>query len=557
MVSSGKHGTDRFFFIVTALFALILFMRIVFLVCFGSNGEQNTYTDPVVSRQVVRGTITDRNGTILAIETVRHACALLLKSVGNLDDTANALAPALDMSAQEIKTIAAKYVSYALIKRDLTDAQQEAVRQTIKENRLTGVVIEKRYGRSYPQHHHAAQTIGFTNSENQGIEGLELQFERVLSPYPELHAQTTYGADIQLTLDMDIQYLLDEQAVAIDREHHGDYVIGIVMGAKTGEILAATTFPWYDPNAYSSSLPEQRQNRIATYMYEPGSVFKVFSLAAIIEAGQANLAEPFECDGSYTFKTVRGSDVTIQCVSAHGTVGPAEMIKKSCNGAVAHWALQTGDEAFRSFLESLHFGSSWNIGLRGEIDGLVAQTSAWSARTKPTMAFGQEIGVTALQMATAATAIANEGWLTSPSIVLQAIDQEGIGLEGVGGKPASVQVMAAETARDLLTYMAGATQTGGTGRLTAVTGVDVASKTGTAQILDPATSSYKDGTYLASTLSLVPAADPRYIIYIAVANPKGSTIWGSNIAAPAIRAIIEGLVRQGKLTSSESSVILL
>jgi len=557
MVSRPNHTSDRVFFAITLVFALILCVRIVFILVSATESEIKTYHDPVVSTQVVRGTITDRNGRILAMETPYWSCALLLKSVKDLQSVANLIADPLHMDPEQIIEITKHYSSYALIKRYLSDDERAALSEIIARHNLGSVVIEKRYGRSFPQHYHAAQIIGFTNADNQGIEGLELQYNDILSPYPSLDKQVTYGNDIQLTLDMDIQYLLDGQAVEIDSQHFGDYVIGIIMGAKTGEILAATTFPWYDPNSYQTSSIEQRQNRIVTYMYEPGSVFKVFSLASVLQANQADVSTVFHCDGSFTFHTAGGTPVTINCVSAHGDITPSEMIKFSCNGAIANWALQTEDTLFRSTLEALHFGSTWNIGLRGEIRGLLQPASSWSGRSKPTIAFGQEIGVTALQMASAATAIANKGVLVSPSIIRSVHSHDGKVNPDVVVPRSTTRVLSETTAENILHYMETATEPGGTARLTAIEGVRIASKTGTAQILDEETNSYDSSNFLASTLSIFPVEDPQYIVYIAVVNPKGSTIWGSNIAGPAIAQIIKGLLRQGKLFSDTTEKIML
>ncbi len=550
MVSREKRGIHRFFYILTSVIALVILVRIVTILFGGNTVVEKAYRNPVVSPQVVRGTITDRNGYILAIETPYYSLALMLREVRDLDSVATALAPAIGMTYDEIIARTTGRTNYTLVKRRLTSAEYTQVQEIMARERLRGVVLEKRFGRTYPQQFHAAQIIGFTNTENIGIEGLELAYERILSPYPLLSPQTTYGANIQLTLDMDLQFLLDNQAVEIDRLHHPDHMVGIILDALSGDILAATTFPWYDPNQYNLSLVEQRQNRIITYMYEPGSVFKIFSLAAEMQAGQADLTEPFFCDGSYTFTLPGGSTTTINCVSAHGSVTPHEMIAKSCNGAAAYWALQTDNQIFHTLLTKMGFGRALNIGLQGSINGRLPSVASWSGRTKATLAFGQELGVTALQMATAATMFTNGGSILKPNLIKSITDHKGNILENSSVEIAEKNVIDASIAKEIISYMVGATQSGGTATRTAVQGVQVASKTGTSQILDPLTNTYKEGTFLASTLSIVPADDPKYIIYIAAANPKGSTIWGSNIAAPAIKSIIEDMVRQGKLHSN-------
>lgn len=548
MVSREKRKHAYALYMITGAVALAILSRL-FWVAVVQGPQEQAYRDPAVAQRVVRGTITDRNGRLLAIETPYHGCALLLREIKDLNLVANLIGPILSINAQQIIDGSSRNRSYYLVKRRLGQDELEQLTKIIKEHGLAGVVIEKRYGRTYPQHFHGAQVIGFTNTENRGIEGIELSYEDTLSPYPGLNETITYGNDLVLTLDMELQYLLDNQAVAIDREHLPDSVVGIIMGAKNGEILAATTFPWYDPTESQSSLEEERQNRVVTAMFEPGSVFKIFSLAAELSADQADVSEPFLCDGSYTFTMENGEQATINCVTGHGPVTPETMLQLSCNGAVAHWALQTNDQAFRSKLSDFGFGTRWTTGMPGAIAGILASTDSWSGRTKATISFGQEIGVTALHMAIAATAIANDGNLMQPFIVKEIRDQAGAVVH-TQESTIREQIISPAVAATVLEGMEMATLAGGTATRAAVNGVRVAAKTGTAQIADSITGKYLNDSFLASTLAIVPVDDPEYIIYIGVANPTGATIWGSNIAAPAIGSIITDMVRQGKIRSS-------
>jgi cell division protein FtsI (penicillin-binding protein 3) len=482
----------------------------------------------------------------LAVEVPYYSCALLLGEIDDLVATTTTVASILSLDGETLLKGAQRNSSYYLAKRSVSESEKKALEYLITQGKLKGVVLEKRYGRVYPQHYHAAQVLGFTNTENKGIEGLELLFEDQLAPTPQLNRTITYGDDLYLTIDLDLQYLLDEQVVAIDRDHHPSSIVGIIMGAQTGEILASTSFPWYDPNDYRFSAIERRQNSVASAIYEPGSVFKIFSLAAELEAGTADFSQPFECDGSYTFTTAQGQKVTINCVTPHGTIDPKSMLAYSCNGAVAHWALQTSDQAFKNTLDALGFGSAADIPLVGVASGIVHDIDFWSSRTKATMAFGQEIATSALQLATAATAFATQGDVMKPSI-LQKIE----GKEPIIFVPeiAKKNVISKQTAETVLQGMVMASQKGGTAVHSAVAGVSVAAKTGTAQLVDPTTGKYGDTSFLASTLALVPSDNPQYIIYIGVVNPSGATIWGSNIAAPAIGNLIADMVRQGKVSS--------
>jgi len=549
MVSREKRAIPRILPLITAVFALVILIKIVWVIFF-TPSETSSYVDPPVSTQVVRGPIIDRNGNLLAVEVPYYSCALLLREIPNLPIVASKIGPLVGVDPNVIVKEASQRSTYYTVKRKLSTSEYESLILLQDSEPLKGLLIEKQFGRLYPQHYHAAQIIGFTNTENRGIEGLELAYESYLFPYPEIDTSITWGAVLQLTLDMDLQYLLDTQVVSIDREHFPDSVTGIIMGAETGEILAAATFPWYDPNEYQLSEPEYRQNKIITSMYEPGSVFKIFSLAAELKADQAHFDEPFYCDGSYSFTMPNGELTTIQCVSAHGNITPESMIQNSCNGAVAHWALQTDDTKFYETLSNFGFGRIWETGMPGAISGVLNPVSSWSGRSKATISFGQEVAATPLQIVTAATALTTDGHVLSPYMIRTIWSHDG--KELLSNQPQiAVDSLLSQTIVDtVLQGMELAAQTGGTASRIAVEGVRIGAKTGTAQITDAATGAYGPDSFLASTLAIVPLEDPKYIIYIGVTNPKGSTIWGSNIAAPAIGNIIADMVRQGKIASS-------
>lgn len=555
MASSQNH--TRTFWIATTLASLAVFTlmgRLVWVTM--TAGKTREYQDPVVSERVVRGTIYDRGGQILAIETPSYNLYFRLSQIKDMEAIAALVSPYIGMSVEEITRQVSRYQTYALVRRDIGESDAVALRNAVRQAGLSNAVdIDKRVSRTYPASFHASQTIGFVDTNNRGLEGIEYAQDANLSPLPLLGSpETSYGQDITLTLDIDVQYLLDLEMQRIAQEHLPDYAIGIVMDAKSGDILALSSYPWYDTNDIASSSETSRLNHAVNYLYEPGSVFKVFSLCAEMEIGQADLSTPFICDGSFTF-----DGITIGCHEPHGAVTPREMISLSCNGAVANWALQTDSKRFYGILDQLGFNRAYDIGLPSRSRARIADPSTWSARSKATISFGQEVSVTALHLAAAATALANGGSMLEPHLILKR--SKGNETGNIGETlfqreiTKSGQIFSEEVARKVLDYMHSATEVGGTARLAAVEGVNVSAKTGTAQLYNPETHSYKDGGNLASTLALVPTEDPEYIIYIAAGNPKGNTIWGANIAGPAVGKVVKGLVSQGKLASNVSPVL--
>ncbi len=505
----------------------------------GKNKRVN-YDDPIVAQSIVRGNIYDRNSNLLAIEVPYYSCSLRVDKIDDVNAIAAFCSPYLDMSANEIIQIANNYKYQALIKDRIDDEIVDEFKKVVKEKKLTNLVkIEKKYGRDYPYSFHACQTIGFVGYDNNGLEGIENTLNDTLYPGPKLNETISYGDDVYLTLDMNIQYLTDLEVQRVNRKYKPESVVAIVMDAKNGEILALSSYPWYDLNNFKKSSTEQRKNNTVSLLYEPGSVFKIFSFAALVDLDEADFDEPFYCDGSYTFE-INNQEFTINCSHAHGEVTKDTMLKYSCNGAISKWALETNTEEFYNKLLEFGFDSKKDIPLNGVSRSRIQNTELWSLRSKPTIAFGQELLTTALNLTSAATALSNNGFLVEPKLIKQVND---IPTEDSPSK----QIIKASTAQTVLDSMVKATEDGGTAINTRVEGIKVAAKTGTAQLLNETTKSYADGQSLASTIAIVDADDPKYIIYFAAKAPSQTSIWGSNVASPAIKNIIEGLVSQNKL----------
>lgn len=506
--------------------------------------KSKAYEDPIIAKNVIRGNITDSENNLLAVEIPQYNLAFNLNHLNDRNSAAALVAPYIGMNADEIIKLIGNAKNYVLIKRKLDTEILDQLRNDIKQQKLTnGIIIEKVQGRTYPASFHASQIIGFTNTDNKGIEGIEYKYDKYLSPYPGLNETTTKGATVQLTLDLDIQYLMDVQVQNILKNENPDYIIAVITNAKTGEILASSSYPWFDLNNYSTSTFEERLNRLSVHNYEPGSVFKIFTLAAVMEKG-IDTDTPFYCDGQETFN-VNGQKFTISCHTPHKEVTAKEMISKSCNGAITKWVLELEDTYFYNFLQSLGFGKETNSGLAAESKGVMNPISSWSNRSQATMGFGQEIAVNALQVVGAASAIANEGVYVTPHILKGIYDSKGNLL--IRPEIEKRTVMSAETARKIRSYMLDAT-TEGTATLANVKGVNISSKTGTSEIINPETGKYDGGTTLASTIAMVPFENPKYIIYFAIGNPKNNT-WGAVVAAPSINAIVNGLIGQGKIQS--------
>jgi cell division protein FtsI (penicillin-binding protein 3) len=277
-------------------------------------------------------------------------------------------------------------------------------------------------------------------------------------------------------------------------------------------------------------------NRPAIWAFEPGSTFKVFSMAALMDAGIISSNSVFFCNGIYT--PTRGAPIS--CLNSHGRVTAREIIIHSCNVGAAYASENISNNAFYNLISSFGFGSRTGAGSPGETVGYFAPSTNWSDRSKPTIAFGQEISVSAFQMLQAASAIANDGILVPPRIVLETVSADGrTVVEWENGE--NRRILSAETARVMRSYMADTASSGAMGWRAGVPDMPLGVKTGTSQIIDPVTRRYSETDFIASCIALLPVDNPTLVLYLAIVKPQGH-IFGARIAAPAIREAAESLI---------------
>ena len=250
--------------IVLILF-LVFIARIAYIMLL-ENEKGKEYRDPAVASSVIRGEIIDRNGNVLANQTRQWALYFRLSAIDDITKAAVLVSPYIDMSVDEIILQAQKYTTYALIKNRMTMEEAERLKEAVRNAGMQNeIVVESRSARSYSSLFHACQLIGFVNAEGVGSEGIEYAYDDILSPYPGLDEDVTYGADVHLTLDLDVQYLVDVEVQNIAYDHNPDYIMALVADASTGDILAMSSYPWYDLNYYGSSSGDERMNRTLAY----------------------------------------------------------------------------------------------------------------------------------------------------------------------------------------------------------------------------------------------------------------------------------------------------
>jgi len=500
-----------------------------------------------VERPGGRGSILDRNGRILALEVRTGNITLWRPAMKSAEDLSRELAPLLEQSQNEIYSRITNTRSDSIrLKQQVRESSVDDIAAAIKEGRLPGVGIEHVVGRIYPEKTLASQLIGFLNADYKAGGGVEYAFDEALSPdtSPRSPFGPQYprsGDQVVLTIDVHVQSILETIAQQVLTENRAEAVMFMAMDPRTGDILGAASLPNFDLNNVGNSTETSRMDRPTVWAYEPGSVFKIFSLAALLETKAIAPNTYFTCNGYYERITAQGERVIIRCLSPHGRVSAREILLYSCNSGAAYAADQLASQTFYDQLQNLGFGKRTGAGNTGETVGIFRSPEQWSGRSKPTIAFGQEISVSALQMLKAATAIANDGILVSPRIVLHTISpREQPPVPFIPEPPR--RVLSVETSRRIRNYMAETASDLGTGFRANVGDLPLGVKTGTAQMRDPRTGAYSSKDYVASTLAMLPAENPSLVLYLVIVKPYGDETFGGRIAAPPIREAAEALI---------------
>ncbi|MCL2243409.1 MAG: transpeptidase family protein [Treponema sp.] len=489
------------------------------------------------SAMTERGAILDRNGRILAMQ-IRFADVSVWKpSITDIDSLSGELSPIINMSASEIRErINLSASDFLYLKRQVDDTTARRLNAMLDDKdikkKITGLMVQPVVGRVYPEKNLASQIIGFVGDRNRGLDGIEHAFNSILDGADN----DGKGSQIVLTIDINIQLILEQIASRTMNDTGAEAVMFLAMDPRSGDILGSASIPGFDLNNFRDSNEQNRMNRSAIWAYEPGSVFKVFSLAALLESGVISGNTVFNCNGVYT--PVRGAP--IHCLDVHGNVTAREIILLSCNVGAAKASDNINNRVFHDLLINYGFGSRTGAGSPGETAGFFMPSEQWSDRSKPTLAFGQEISVSGWQMLQAATAIANDGVLVPPRIVSKIISADGkTETEWENGE--NRRILKAETARTMRSYMMDAATTMGTGWRAGVGDLSLAVKTGTAQMPDNVTRRYSETDYIASCIALLPAESPSLVLYLAIIKPQGE-IFGGRIAAPAIREAADTLI---------------
>ncbi len=497
-----------------------------------------------------RGTIYDRRGRVLA--TTKRVRSIYANPAA-VEDPVNA-ALALDSyvqrSPRRVHQLLTGSGPFVYLRRHLP----VAVGDTIAALRLAGIGVQDEQRRYYPNGRLASTLLGFAGVDNQGLDGLEFHYDdrlrgvpgwrvltrdvygRALPALNRVLVEPQPGADLTLTIDQVVQYQTAEVLYRLRRWQQAQSVTAVVLEPATGAILAMVSLPDFDPNEYRAARPGQRRNRAVTDSFEPGSVFKIVPAVAALDAGIVHASTPVFCeDGWYRYY-----GHIIHDTRPMGMVPFAEVLSRSSNIGIVKVANQLPPETLHHQITLFGFGRRTGIHLPGETPGLYRTPDQWSKLSMGALPIGQEIGVTALQLAVAYGAIANDGVRMRPYVVAEVRGADGRVLERTEPEVVA-RVCSPSTARAMRRLLAGVVREG-SGQAAALSGHTVAGKTGTAQKMDPRTRRYSDEDYVAVFTGMVPATRPRFVLVVVVDSPRRE-IYGGKVAAPAFREIATELVQ--------------
>lgn len=556
----------RFVLVVLVIIGALngLIARLVYLhFRFGEGVDRNTRIIEARRMEtdllVARGKILDCRGNTLALDIVKkEICAdpAVILSNNCLGTVAGNVSRLLNMSpasiSERLNHPGRRFVYLGGYGRPIEE-EQAARLESLK---LPGLFMRDMMVRSYPRGNSMCHVLGYVNFDldRSGSAGIEQRWNKYLHGVHGLliseldgrrrelydrrllEVRPRTGADVTLTLDHYVQYVVERALENALRENQATAVWAIVERVKTGEILAMASCPAYDPNNFRNASAEWMRNRCISVVYEPGSTFKMAIVAAALNEKAVTTSQIFDCENGTWFYNRR----PLRDFHPYGMLSVADIIKKSSNIGAAKVALALGANRLYQYLQAFGIGRPTGIDLPGEEAGILHPLPEWTSLSVTRIAIGHEVAVTALQMLQVLCAIANDGILMRPYLVRQVTAPDGQVLFEQHPKAVGRPIRA-DTAAEMKRLLARVTEEGGTGHRAQVEGYSVGGKTGTAQKAIPG--GYSDTLNMASFAGFIPVEDPQLAIIVVLDEPKGSVHTGGVVAGPVFSEIAAQTVR--------------
>ena len=539
--------------LIAILLFVIIFMKIVYVQTISYN-KLNTLSDDLWSRNLPisasRGKILDRNGIVLADNATINSLVLIPNQIKNKNEVTKVLSSILGVSYNEMEKHVNKKTSIERVHPEGRNLSYD-VANKINSYKFDGVYLLKESKRYYPKGSYLSHVLGYTGIDNQGLGGVELLYNKYLTgedgyikyysdakgsrlDMAEVYKEPSSGMDIMLTIDSRIQDSIERELDNAVLKLNPDHALAMAMDPNTGEILAMSSRPDFNPNNYKNYSIEVLNRNLPIWMtYEPGSTFKIITTAAAVEEKTVNL----EKDTFYDSGSVLVSGSRLKCWKAggHGEETMLEVFQNSCNPGFVKMGMDLGKEKLFKYIDLFGFGDKTGIDLNGEGKGIIFDLKDVKDLELATTSFGQGPSVTPVQQVNAVSSIVNGGYLYRPYVLKSVLNENTNNIYLENKKKLKRKTISKETSNTLKMALESVVSNGG-GKLTYIDGYRVGGKTGTAQKQE--SGHYLDNNYIMSFMAVLPSNDPKIVLYFAIDNPKNTALLSSYTTTPFVRKIL-------------------
>ena len=557
MFVKGIDKRIKILFIVLLLLFIMIILR-VFYVQMIDYKKLNKYAEDLWSRDLPieadRGLILDRNGEVLANNLTTTSLVLIPNQIKNKKKTTKLLAEILNVSYKDMKQHVYKQTSIERVHPEGRRLSYD-VAEKISALKLDGVYLVKEAKRNYPYKNLLSHSLGYVGIDNQGLSGLELQYDKYLTGksgaikyfsdakgnklnLSDIYVEPQDGMNLSLTIDLDIQKSLERELDNVVDMFSPDMALAIVMNPNNGEILGMASRPDYDPNNYQDYSEEVLSRNLPIWAsYEPGSTFKIITTSAAVEENVVDLQK----DHFYDSGSVTVDGAVLRCWKAggHGEQTMLQVLQNSCNPGFVKMGQLLGKEKLFSYIDKFGFGEKTGVDLNGEGKGIIFDLNQVGNVELATSAFGQGVSVTSIQQVAAVSAVVNGGTLYQPYIVKSISEKETGSIIYEAKKKKVRQVISKKTSKIMRKALESVVAKGG-GKSAFIEGYRIGGKTGTAQKVKDG--KYLVGNYIMSFMAVVPSNDPQAVLYLAIDNPKNTALLSSYTTTPIARRILLDII---------------
>ena len=557
MFIKDKQFRIKIVFIIVILVIVFMFLRILYIQVF-SYDKLNDLATSLWQRNLPitadRGRILDRNGKVLATNITTTTLYVVPNQVIDKEGTATKLASILGCDYDKMLKHLTKKTSLEKVNPEGRQLSSD-IADKINELNIDGLYLMKESKRYYPYGTLLSHVLGYVGIDNQGLSGLELKYDDYLTgkngsiKYTsdgkgnrlnnlEVYEEATNGMDIYLTIDIDIQLALEKELENATAKYSPDESLAMVMDPNTGEIIAMGSNPTFDSNSYKEYSTEVINRNLPIWKnYEPGSTFKIITLAASIEEKTINVFEDHFHDGGSV--NVEGARIKCWKKGGHGSQTFMQVVQNSCNPGFVLMGQKLGTERLYSYVEKFGFTTKTGIDLNGESSGIMFDLENIGPVEQATISFGQGISVTPIQQVTGVSAAINGGKLYKPYVVKYITEPVSNDIM-YENSPTLVRRVISEDSSSLVRTVLESVVSTGTGKNAYIENYRVGGKTGTAQKVKDG--KYMVGNYIVSFIGFLPADKPEYVVYVAIDYPKGVTQYGGTVSAPIAKNIMKNII---------------